>query len=76
MAAQMLTLRDKENQLQSRLDQLNASDKRPSWKKCDATMISFPTLSEQDVLNICFGNYHLIIHNSINQYYHLRKLSN
>ena len=75
-AAQMLTLRDKENQLQSRLDQLNASDKRPSWKKCNATMISFPTLSEQDVLNICFGNYHLILHNSINQYYHLRKLSN
>ena len=29
-AAQMLTLRDKENQLQSRLDQLNASDRRPS----------------------------------------------
>ena len=73
-AAQMLTLRDKENELQSRLDQLNASDKRPSWKKCGAKMISFPTLSEQGVLNIYCGNYHLIIHNSINQYYHLRKL--
>ena len=72
----MLKLRDKENQLQSRLDQLTARDERPSSKKCDATMISFPTLSEQDVLNTCFGNYHLITHNSINQYFHLRKLSN
>ena len=58
----MLTLPDKENQLKGRLGQLNASDKRPSWKKCNATMISFPTLSEQDVLNICSGNYHLITH--------------
>ena len=75
-AAQVLTLRDKENQSHSHLDQLNVSDKGQSMKKCHATMISCPTLSEQDVLNMCFCNDHLITHNSSNQYFHLRRLPN
>jgi hypothetical protein len=56
-AQQMRILRDKENRLQRRLEQMNSGDRKPQWKKYDAQLVIFPTLSEQDVRNICFGNY-------------------
>ncbi len=49
-------LRDKENQLEKRLQQIDKREKKPQWKKFEAQMITFPTLSENDVENICFGN--------------------
>jgi hypothetical protein len=50
-------LRDKENRLQRRLRQMNGGNNKPQWKKYDAQLVIFPTLSEQDERNICFGNY-------------------
>jgi hypothetical protein len=55
-AGRMLMLRDKENQLEKRLQQIDKREKKPQWKKFEAQMITFPTLSENDVENICFGN--------------------
>ncbi len=57
-AAQILMLRDRENQLQQRLERINQDKNKPHWKKYDAKMIHFPTLNEEDVQNICFGNYY------------------
>ena len=61
----MLMLRDKENQLEKRLQQIDRSEKKTHWKKFDAQMISFPTLSQYDVENICFGNYRLNFYRNI-----------
>ena len=55
-ATRMLELRDKENQLEQRLQELNLSKNRPQWKKYDAQMVNFPILTEEDVQNICFGS--------------------
>jgi hypothetical protein len=49
-------LRDRENQLQKRLEAMKESNNKPQWKKYDAQMVVFPILSEEDVQNICFGN--------------------
>ena len=54
-AAKMKMLLDEGNHLQTRLERLAQSNKKPQWKKYDAQMVVFPTLSEQDVRNICFG---------------------
>ena len=49
-------LRDKQNQLQQRLERINQNKNKPHWKKYDAQMVIFPTLTAEDVQNICFGN--------------------
>ena len=49
-------LRDKENQLQKRLQEINDSSNKPQWKKYNAQMVNFPILSEDDVKNLCFSN--------------------
>ena len=54
-AAKMRMLLDKGNQLQTRLARMAQGNKKPQWKKNDAQMVIFPTLSEHDVRNICFG---------------------
>jgi restriction endonuclease S subunit len=54
-ATQMLMLRDRENKLEKRLQQIERSEKKSHWKKVEAQMITFPALSENDVENICFG---------------------
>ena len=54
-AAQILMLRDKQNQLQNRLERINQNVQKPCWKKYDAKLVNFPTLTEVDVQNICFG---------------------
>ena len=54
-AAKMKLLLEQGNQLQSRLARMAQSNKKPQWKKYDAQMVVFPTLSEDDVRNICFG---------------------
>ena len=51
----MLMLRDRENKLEKRLQQIERSENKSHWKKFDAQTITFPTLSENDVENICFG---------------------
>ncbi|CAF1656155.1 unnamed protein product [Adineta ricciae] len=58
-ATRMLELRDKENQLEQRLQQINQTKNRPQWKKYDAQMVNFPTLTEEDVQHICFGTYQI-----------------
>jgi hypothetical protein len=58
-------LREKENQLEKRLQQIKKSEKKPHWKKFEAQMITFPTLSENNVENICFGNYRLNLDNQV-----------
>ena len=62
-------LRDKENQLKKRLEQMNESKNKPQWKKYDAQMVTFPMLSEEDVQNICFGNWQLSIQDNISQHF-------
>ena len=52
-------LRDKENQLQKRLQEINDSSNKPQWKKYGAQMVNFPILSEDDVQKLCFGNVSL-----------------
>ena len=59
----MLNLRDKQNKLEKRLQQINRSENKPQWKKFEAKMITFPILSKNDVEDICFGIY------SVNIYY-------
>lgn len=67
-AAQILMLRDKQNLLQQRLEQMNHNTRKPQWKKYDARMVNFPTLTEEDVRNICFGNYYFHFICSISSY--------
>ncbi len=55
-SARILMLHDQENQLQQRLQQINEGKNKVHWKKYDAKMVIFPTLTEEDVQNICFGN--------------------
>ena len=54
-ATHMLSIRDKSNRLQQRLEEMASAAKKPQWKKYDARMVIFPTLSAEDVRNICFG---------------------
>lgn len=54
---QMLKLLHRANQLQKRLELMASSKNKPKWKKYDATMVLFPELSEEDVRNICFGEF-------------------
>ena len=54
-AAQILRVRDRENQLQQRLERINRNKNKPHWKKYDAKTVIFPTLTEEDVEDICFG---------------------
>ena len=56
----MLQLRDKENRLEKHLREINESPQRPQWKKYDARMVTFPILSEDDVRNICLGQWRLL----------------
>ena len=51
--------RFQENQPQQRLERINQNKNKPHWKKYDAQMINFPTLTEEDVQNICFGNWYI-----------------
>jgi hypothetical protein len=46
---QMLMLRDRENELQKRLERMQNGKKKPQWKKYDTEMVCFPILDEEDV---------------------------
>ena len=51
--------RDKENQLHQWLERIIKNKNKPHWKKYDAHMVNSPTLIEEDVQNIYFGNYQI-----------------
>jgi hypothetical protein len=55
MAIQMRERFNKKNILEERLNQLNRKNKLV-WKKYDAQFCIFPSLTEDDVRNISFGN--------------------
>ncbi len=59
MAIQMRDQFHKKNMLQERLNQLN-NRKKLVWKKYDAQMCIFPSLTEDDVRNIAFGQINYI----------------
>lgn len=54
VAEQMLSQLNHKNKLQERLEQLNG-ERRLTWKKYDATMCLFPSMTENDVRDISLG---------------------
>ena len=64
-AIQMVLLRDKQNMLQHRLEEMNMSKTKATWKKYDARTMNFPVLSVQNVQNICLGKYLLMMNRNI-----------
>jgi hypothetical protein len=54
LAKIMLEQMKKENELERRLIQIS-NDKNMHWKKYDSRMCIFPSLTEEDVRNICCG---------------------
>jgi hypothetical protein len=64
----MLMLRDRENELQKRLERMENGREKPQWKKYDDEMVCFPILDEEDMQNIRFGNFILIYIEHIHQH--------
>jgi hypothetical protein len=56
MAMQMRAQFHRQNQLQERLEKLD-KERKLVWKKYDAQMCIFPSLTEDEVRNICFGEF-------------------